>query len=897
MDFSINEIDFLFKIALSYYNWELEKEKLLFDKEENKSDKKKKYFLINKKRMNYFKEHIKYEELKKNIETEKLENSSINIEETIKKHIQNNSLEMSGFGSSFYENKYNFKMSDAINNLLKDQDFNLEIINEEVKDSLLFDEEFIFEIYRIDIKDKLVFEMYGKEFYLILLISTFEDDYISKLFFIFDFNDNNSIKDLKKVIKEKNNSEILNLFKIDLNYLKENEYKKYEYNTDLTKGKSQCKLFVNKFKYERFSLDEIKKTLVTKRKYSYESNKDKIYKFYKCFELSNERYNKALTSQEIRSNYSPCKILNKEWIENFLNLKKEENKNKKFKELVQNFKKMSQDNIEKNEFYIIDENCFISLFPLIEQLEQRKDKYLDYQIYLNEGNKGAIIIKEDIYIFQTNDDINKRYSYEKIQNENKYKYLYYMVVNPNYELTEQKWNELRNSNKKIEPYKNKLNESKRSSTFLADDDKETNILLDSLHKKEKELNKKEEDLKKKEIEFNKMEKDLKKKEIELNNKLIEINNNQKVILNKKIPTIGLQNLGATCYMNAVLQCIAHFHEVSEEILTWYKYSNDPNKKNRKLSYAFAEVLNNLYIENQNQSQNKNNDFYYYKSNNKSYAPTNFKQIVGDLNPLFRGIQANDSKDMMNFIVEKMHEELNPLRVNNIQNNNYIDQTNELATFNYFKAEFDINYHSALSDYLYGIQKSVTLCLSCNNMIFNFQTYNFLIFPLLDVKKYITMCNYQNPFFNMQNYVLNLIDCFKYFQKIDLFTGLNQIFCNKCKCLRDANYCTMLHNVPTILCIVLNRGKDNKDFLENINFGTKLDLSDFLQDKNDLGIYYLIGVVVHVGDSSMSGHFFAYCRSHFTCPWYKYNDSIVTLSNEKEIYSVGKPYILFYHKYQ
>ena len=77
----------------------------------------------------------------------------------------------------------------------------------------------------------------------------------------------------------------------------------------------------------------------------------------------------------------------------------------------------------------------------------------------------------------------------------------------------------------------------------------------------------------------------------------------------------------------------------------------------------------------------------------------------------------------------------------------------------------------------------------------------------------------------------------------------------------------------------------------------IDISNFLQDKNDLGLYYLIGVVVHVGESSMNGHFFAYCRSHFSSPWYKYNDSIVSLSSENEIYSVGNPYILFYHKFQ
>ena len=150
---------------------------------------------------------------------------------------------------------------------------------------------------------------------------------------------------------------------------------------------------------------------------------------------------------------------------------------------------------------------------------------------------------------------------------------------------------------------------------------------------------------------------------------------------------------------------------------------------------------------------------------------------------------------------------------------------------------------------------------------------------------------------MQNYTLNLIDCFKYFQKIDFFEGPNQIFCNKCQSMQNANYCNVLYNVPTILCLVLNRGKDNLDFKENITFGSKLDLTDYVQDKNDSAIYYLIGVVVHVGDSSMSGHFFAYCRSHFKSLWYKYNDAIVTSVNENEIYTVGTPYILFYHKYQ
>ena len=455
-----------------------------------------------------------------------------------------------------------------------------------------------------------------------------------------------------------------------------------------------------------------------------------------------------------------------------------------------------------------------------------------------------------------------------------------MSINKNNELTEEDWKQLKSNKDNLKESKNKLSERQKSTEIISE--KEINVILDSLNKKNKELIEKENNLIKKEKQ---LEKDL-----------LKINENKKVIIGKKVPTIGLQNLGATCYMNAILQCMAHFLEISEKILTWYKYSKDNNKKAKKLSYAYAELLNHLYILNQN------NNFNNYNNYNNYYAPYNFKEIIGNLNPLFQGVQANDSKDILNFIIEKIHEELNPLGGNNLNNaynndNIIIDQTNEFLSFNYFKDEFKKNFHSILSEYLYGIQKTVTLCCNCNTMIYNFQTYNFLIFPLLEVKNYILSNNYQNPFFNMQNYTLNIIDCFKYYQKIDFFTGTNQIFCNKCQVLQNAKYCNVLYNVPTILCLVLNRGKDNKDFKENFTFGTKLDLTDFIQDKNDLGLYYLIGVVVHVGDSSMSGHFFAYSRSHFTSPWYKYNDAIVSQVNENEINTIGTSYILFYHKYQ
>ena len=62
-------------------------------------------------------------------------------------------------------------------------------------------------------------------------------------------------------------------------------------------------------------------------------------------------------------------------------------------------------------------------------------------------------------------------------------------------------------------------------------------------------------------------------------------------------------------------------------------------------------------------------------------------------------------------------------------------------------------------------------------------------------------------------------------------------------------------------------------------------------------YQLIGVITHIGESGMGGHFIAYCRDPIYNYWYKYNDSIVTpVGNfQSEVINFAMPYLLFYQK--
>ena len=56
---------------------------------------------------------------------------------------------------------------------------------------------------------------------------------------------------------------------------------------------------------------------------------------------------------------------------------------------------------------------------------------------------------------------------------------------------------------------------------------------------------------------------------------------------------GLTNVGATCYMNATLQCLAHVQPLTNYLLNFNEISPS-NQSKYKLTKAYIEVLRNLW---------------------------------------------------------------------------------------------------------------------------------------------------------------------------------------------------------------------------------------------------------------------------------------------------------------
>ena len=325
---------------------------------------------------------------------------------------------------------------------------------------------------------------------------------------------------------------------------------------------------------------------------------------------------------------------------------------------------------------------------------------------------------------------------------------------------------------------------------------------------------------------------------------------------------GLKNVGATCYMNATLQCFSNIDKIRSELID--KYENF--KENKKLlSFALAEVIYNLWV----------------KLDSRKYSPDNFKKTISTMNPLFKGVAANDPKDLILFILMTIHTETNEInQINNNNNEQPPDPSSFMAVYNDFEKYCSNQNNSIISNEFYGYTDNMTICAFCRKTIHNIQLVNILFFPLEEIRKF--------KGYN-ENVSIPIINCFEYYEKYETFPSF---YCNYCKNSCNAYSNSKLIKAPNTLIINLNRGK-GLEFNVSVTFEEYLDIKQFICSYDSPNYYELKGVISHFGSNDDGGHFIAYCKNSNNCKWYKYNDEIVEECNFNDLLTKGMPYVLFY----
>lgn len=367
--------------------------------------------------------------------------------------------------------------------------------------------------------------------------------------------------------------------------------------------------------------------------------------------------------------------------------------------------------------------------------------------------------------------------------------------------------------------------------------------------------------------------------------------------------VGLNNLGFTCYINAILQCLNQTEPLTNYFLSEegsskvYKnniYIKDPSTL--QLTPSYLEVIKNLWDT---------------TKNNQSYTPFYFHQKLVEMNKTFKLNKPNDSRDLLKFILKQFHKELNTKnsKINDNKKKEFsFDQYDRIKTFNNFLKDFTYNNCSIISNYFYGINEINIECLKCkdfflnqgimiNSIIYEFKIYNMLNFPLEEVKNSKINKNNNNGNINKgSDEKINIYDCFDYYITKKYLNEKKKIFCKRCNQLNDCIISCKLFNAPNILILILNRGK-KINYNIKIDFYEEIELTNYIQFKQDKVIYYLYGVVTHIGKNGEDGHFIASCKNIINNLWYKYNDSTILKVKDfqKEVLDFGTPYILFYRK--
>jgi hypothetical protein len=107
--------------------------------------------------------------------------------------------------------------------------------------------------------------------------------------------------------------------------------------------------------------------------------------------------------------------------------------------------------------------------------------------------------------------------------------------------------------------------------------------------------------------------------------------NKKILLDHLTRARGLENVGATCYMNATLQCLYHVKPLSENIINDSKINSK-----QKLTSCFKDLLVDLAgCKNRKKYNLMRQNYYDDTSVKDSVRPVKFKDLISNMNPLFK----------------------------------------------------------------------------------------------------------------------------------------------------------------------------------------------------------------------------------------------------------------------
>ncbi|XP_057347133.1 ubiquitin carboxyl-terminal hydrolase 2 isoform X2 [Manis pentadactyla] len=329
---------------------------------------------------------------------------------------------------------------------------------------------------------------------------------------------------------------------------------------------------------------------------------------------------------------------------------------------------------------------------------------------------------------------------------------------------------------------------------------------------------------------------------------------------------GLRNLGNTCFMNAILQCLSNTRELRDYCLQRL-YTRDlsrSSKAHTALMEEFAKLLQTIWT----------------SSPNDVVSPSEFKTQIQRYAPRFVGYNQQDAQEFLRFLLDGLHNEVNRVTVRPKSNPEHLEHLPDDEKGRQMWRKYLEREDSRIGDLFVGQLKSSLTCTDCG--------YCSTVFdPFWDLSLPIAKRGYAE---------VTLMDCMRLFTKEDVLDGDEKPMCCRCRARKQCIKKFSIQRFPKILVLHLKRFSESRirtsKLTTFVNFPLRdLDLREFASENTNHTVYNLYAVSNHSG-TTMGGHYTAYCRSPVTGEWHTFNDSSVTPMSSSQV-RTSDAYLLFY----
>ncbi|KAE8604703.1 hypothetical protein XENTR_v10014798 [Xenopus tropicalis] len=295
---------------------------------------------------------------------------------------------------------------------------------------------------------------------------------------------------------------------------------------------------------------------------------------------------------------------------------------------------------------------------------------------------------------------------------------------------------------------------------------------------------------------------------------------------------GLRNLGNTCYMNSVLQCLTYTAPLANYFLTC-----EHSKRCVKKGFCMM-CLMQKHI-----AQVKS------VSGRGAIKPVEVYNALNRIAGHFKQGRQEDAHEFLRYAVDALQQAC-------LTGYDSLDRT---TTF----------IHQVFGGYL----RSEVRCLNCSGVS---DTFDQFLDLQLDIKKANSVIEALKEYVRPENLGES---CYK---------------CSKCNEMVTATKTFSIHQPPNVLTLCLNRFdvfSENK-ISKMVTYPEFIDIHPYTSEKSEGTINYrLYAVLVHAGNTCNSGHYYCYVQAP-NSKWYKMNDDCVTPVDINTVLKL-EAYLLFY----